>query len=81
MKQSRPRGAIIHSDQGVNFGNETWRCFCRVHHLEPIMSSIDNGRNNSVVELSASGLKKERAKKRIYRAPQRRASSLRRLHR
>jgi putative transposase len=66
VKQRRPRGTIIHSDQGVHFGSDAWRRFCRANHLEPSMSRKGNCWDNAVVESFFSSLKKERIKKRIY---------------
>ncbi len=66
VKQRRPRGTIIHSDQGVQFGSDAWRRFCRANHLEPSMSRKGNCGDNAVVESFFSSLKKERIKKRIY---------------
>jgi putative transposase len=66
VKQRRPRGTIIHSDQGVQFGSDAWRRFCRAIHLEPSMSRKGNGWDHAVVESFFSSLKKERIKKRIY---------------
>lgn len=66
VKQRRPRATIIHSDQGVQFGSDAWRRFCRANHLEPSMSRKGNCWDNAVVESFFSSLKKERIKKRIY---------------
>ncbi len=66
VKRRRPRGTIIHSDQGVQFGSNAWRRFCRANHLEPSMSRKGNCWDNAVVESFFSSLKKERIEKRIY---------------
>ena len=66
VKQRRPRGTIFHSNQGVPFGSDAWRRFCRANHLEPSMSRKGNCWDNAVVESVFSSLKKERIKKRIY---------------
>ena len=66
VTQRRPRGTIIHSDQGVQFGSDAWRRFCRSNHLEPSMSRKGNCWDNAVAESFFSSLKKERVKKRIY---------------
>ncbi len=66
VKQHRPCRTIIHSDQGVQFGSDAWRRFCRANHLEPSMSRKGNCWDNAVVESFFSSLKKERIKKRIY---------------
>jgi len=65
--QSKPRGTLIHSDQGSQYGSHDWLRFCREHHLEPSMSRRGNCRDNAVAESFFSSLKKERIKKRIYR--------------
>jgi putative transposase len=65
-KQRRRRGTIIHSDQGVQFGSDAWRRFCRDNHLEPSMSRKGNCWDNAVAESFFSSLQKERIKKRIY---------------
>ena len=35
VRRRRPRGTLIHSDQGTQFGSDAWRRFCRSNHLEP----------------------------------------------
>src|SRR5438477_10550268 len=50
VRRRRPRGAVIHSDQGTQFGSDAWRRFCRSHHLEPSMSRKGNCRDNAVAE-------------------------------
>lgn len=66
VKQRRPQGTIIHSDQGLQFGSDAWRRFCRANHLEPSMIRKGNCWDNAVVESFFSSLKKRRIKKRIY---------------
>ncbi len=66
VKQRRPRATIIHSDQGVRFGTDAWRRFCRANHVEPSMRRKGHCWDNTVVESFFSSLKKERIKKRIY---------------
>jgi putative transposase len=66
VKRRRPRGTIIHSDQGVQYGSDAWRRICRANHLEPSMSRKGNRWDNAVVESFFSSLKMERVKKRIY---------------
>ncbi|MBK7596871.1 MAG: DDE-type integrase/transposase/recombinase [Gemmatimonadetes bacterium] len=34
----RPRGTLIHSDQGTQYASDAWRRFCQAHKLEPSMS-------------------------------------------
>ena len=67
VRRRRPRGAIIHSDQGSQFGSDAWRRFCRSNHLEPSMSRKGNCWDNAVAESFFGSLKKERIKKQIYR--------------
>jgi putative transposase len=35
VRRRRPRGTMIHSDQGTQYGSDAWRRFCRSHRLEP----------------------------------------------
>ncbi len=67
VRRRRPRGTMIHSDQGTQFGCDAWRRFCRDHRLEPSMSRKGNCWDNAVVESFFSSLKKERIKKQIYK--------------
>ena len=67
VRRRRPRGAVIHSDQGTQFGSDAWRRFCRSNHLEPSMSRKGNCWDNAVAESFFSSLKKERIKKHIYK--------------
>lgn len=66
VRQRRPRGTLIHSDQGTQFGSDAWRRFCRANHLEPSMSREGNCWDNAVAESFFSSLKKECVKKHIY---------------
>jgi transposase InsO family protein len=38
VRRRRPRGTLIHSDQGTQFGCDARRRFCRSNRLEPSMS-------------------------------------------
>jgi putative transposase len=67
VRQRRPRGTLIHSDQGTQYGSDAWRRFCRSNHLERSMSRKGNRWDNAVAESFFSSLKKERIKKHIYR--------------
>ncbi len=67
VRRRRPRGTIIHSDQGSQYGSDAWRRFCRSNHLEPSMSRKGNCWDNAVAESFFSSLKKERIKKHIYK--------------
>ena len=66
VRRRKPKKALIHSDQGSQFGSDAWRRFCRAHHLEPSMSRRGNCWDNAVAESFFSSLKKERIRKRIY---------------
>jgi putative transposase len=66
VQKRRPRNALIHSDQGTQYGSDAWRRFCKANKLEPSMSRRGNCWDNAVVESFFSSLKKERIKKRIY---------------
>jgi putative transposase len=67
VRRRRPRGTLIHSDQGTQYGSDAWRRFCRTNHLEPSMSRKGNCWDNAVAESFFSSLKKERIKKQIYK--------------
>ena len=66
IRSRRPRKAVIHSDQGSQYGSDAWLRFCKSHHLEPSMSRRGNCWDNAVAESFFSSLKKERIKKHIY---------------
>jgi putative transposase len=68
VRRRRPRGTMIHSDQGTQFGSDAWRRFCRSHRLQPSMSRKGNCWDNAVAESFFSSLKKERIKKQIYKS-------------
>jgi putative transposase len=67
VRRRRPRGTMIHSDQGTQYGSDAWRRFCCSNHLEPSMSRKGNCWDNAVAESFFSSLKKERIKKQIYK--------------
>jgi putative transposase len=67
VRRRRPRGTLIHSDQGTQYGSDAWRRFCRSNRLEPSMSRKGNCWDNAVAESFFSSLKKERIKKQIYK--------------
>src|SRR4029450_5447666 len=67
VRRRRPRGTLIHSDQGTQYGSDAWRSFCRSNHLEPSMSRKGHCWDNAVAESFFSSLKKERIKKHIYK--------------
>ena len=66
VRRRRPRGTLIHSDQGTQFGSDAWRRLCRSNRLEPSMSRKGNSWDNGAVESFFSSLKKERIKKHVY---------------
>jgi len=66
VRRRKPKKTLIHSDQGSQYGGDSWRRFCRDHNLEPSMSRRGNCWDNAVAESFFSSLKKERIKKRIY---------------
>ena len=67
VKKRKPRNAMIHSDQGTQYGSDAWKRFCKSNSLEPSMSRKGNCWDNAVAESFFSSLKKERIKKRIYK--------------
>ena len=67
VRRRRPRGTLIHSDQGTQYGSDAWRRFCRSNHLQPSMSRKGNCWDNAVAESFFGSLKKERIKKQIYK--------------
>lgn len=67
VRGRRPRGTIIHSDQGTQYGSDAWRRFCKSNRLEPSISRKGNCWDNAIAESFFSSLKKERLKKHIYR--------------
>jgi putative transposase len=77
VRRRRPKGTIIHSDQGVQFGSDDWRRFCRKNGLEPSMSRRGNCWDNAVAESFFASLKKERIKKRIYNTREQATSDVR----
>jgi len=67
VRRRRPRGTLIHSDQGTQYGSDAWRRFCHASHLEPSMRRKGNCWDHAVAESFFSSLKKERIKKQIDR--------------
>jgi len=59
VRRRRPRGTLIHSDQGTQFGSDAWRRFCRTNRLEPSMSRKGNCWDNAVAESFFATLKTE----------------------
>jgi putative transposase len=56
----------MHSDQGVQFGSDALRRFCRSNHLDPSMSRKGDCWDNAGAESFFRSLKRERIKKRIF---------------
>ncbi len=50
VRRRRPRGTLIHSDQGTQYGSDAWRRFCRSSRLKPSMSRKGNRWDNAVAE-------------------------------
>jgi len=67
VRRRRPKKAIIHSDQGSQYGSDDWQRFCRTNGLIPSMSRRGNCGDNAVAESFFSSLKKEHVKKKIYK--------------
>jgi len=67
VRRRRPKKAIIHSDQGSQYGSDDWQRFCRTNGLIPSMSRRGNCWDNAVAESFFSSLKKEHVKKKIYK--------------
>jgi putative transposase len=67
VRRRRPKKAIIHSDQGSQYGSDDWRRFCSTNGLIPSMSRRGNCWDNAVAESFFSSLKKEHIKKKIYK--------------
>jgi putative transposase len=60
VRRRKPKKALIHSDQGSQYGSDAWRRFCQSHNLEPSMSRRGNCWDNAVAESFFRSLKKER---------------------
>jgi putative transposase len=67
VRHRRPRRTLIHSDQGTQYGCDTWKRFSKSHHLEPSMSRKGDCRDNAVAESLFGSLRKEWIKKHIYK--------------
>jgi len=77
LTRRTPRqSAIVHSDQGSQYGSDDWQQFCRSHRLEPSMSRRGNCWDNAVAESFLSGLKKERIYIEVFSNRTRRHSHL-----
>lgn len=58
---------MVHTDQGSQYGSDSWVRFCRDHGLTTSMSRRGNCHDNAVVESFNSTLKKEKIKRKIYK--------------
>ena len=58
VRRRRPRGTMIHSDQGTQYGCDAWRRFCRSNHLEPSPQGqlLGQCRGRVLLQQLASGL-------------------------
>jgi putative transposase len=68
VRRRHPKGTLIHSDQGTQYGSDAWKRFCKSNRLEPSMSRKGNCWDNAVAESFFGSLKKERIKKHIYKS-------------
>jgi putative transposase len=68
VRARRPHGTLIHSDQGTQYGSDSWRRFCRSNRLEASMSRRGNCWDNAVAEALFSSPKKELIKKQICKS-------------
>jgi len=63
VRKRKPRGAIIHSDQGSQYGSDAWKRFCRSNSLEPSMSRKgncwDNARGGIILQQLEEGANQE----------------------
>jgi putative transposase len=50
LRRNPQQRVLIHSDQGMQFGSDDTRRFCREHNLEPSMSRRGNCWDNAVAE-------------------------------
>ncbi len=50
VRTRRPKGTIIHSDQGCQYGSDDWQRFCKTNGLLPSMSRKGNCHDNAVAE-------------------------------
>src|SRR5438874_12646503 len=57
VRRRKPKHALIHSDQGSQFGSDAWRRFCHDHYLEASMSRRRNCCDNAVAESCFSSMK------------------------
>jgi putative transposase len=67
LRRRKPQQVLIHSDQGFQFGSDTWRRFCWAHHPEPSRSRRGNRWGNAVAESFWGGSTKEQIRISTYR--------------
>lgn len=58
---------MVHTDQGSQYGSDSWVRFCRDHGLTTSMSRGGNCHDNAVVKSFNSTLKKEKIKRNIFK--------------
>lgn len=66
MKRRKPRRAVIHSDQGTQYGTDHCRRFYKANHLEPSISRKGSCLDSAVAKSFFASLKEERIKTKIY---------------
>jgi len=66
MRRQPREEVIVHSDQGSQYGSDSWVRFCRDHGLVTSMSGRGNCYDNAAMESFNSTLKKERIRGRVY---------------
>ena len=59
---------LLHSDRGSQFPSIDWASFLKQHNLEHSMSRRDNCHDNAVAESFFNLLKRERTRRKIYKA-------------
>ncbi len=68
VAQTPEHEVIIHSDQGSQSASDDWIRFCDEHNLVRSMSRRGNAYDNVAMESFFASLKKERVRRRTYRA-------------
>ncbi len=63
VRRRNPKGTLIHSDQGTQYGSDAWKRLCRSDQPEPSMSRKGNCWGNAVAESFFGSLKEERIRK------------------
>lgn len=65
-KRKPPIGLVLHSDQGCQFGSDTWIRYLNEHGIKQSMSRRGNCHDNAVNESFFSSLKMERIRRQSY---------------